>query len=453
MGSGCRDGHLFVFFFYPPPGGRIVAARRARVTGQAGRCRPPRSTTPTWAPSHSTYPGDPTTTSNVHGGAPRGGAALVVPTPGPVDRRIARGVGVGNPPRARHGVLHASPRWGDVPDDLVALTMRRAPRDGGGDASTTDLGPLPRRRGAGGRKERGRRMVGDTGRASEGRWRVGGVCVGREAPPTGHGADFAITERCDYVELALNPHPSTPSWTHWPARLVTGVATRRRGASGGPLPMPSRAGRPSSFLRPRRLQDRKTRYGHPPPSTCWWRWPVASARAASRRLLAPMGGDEFTVLLRGPRRVGTGGVGPNPRNRWNEPIPVAARGPDGCPSGVALRRGHPPRSPQARRHRGVHRERAGGHRLHIASPDDGGGRESVRTIAGRAGTLGPGGPRWWCGTRAAMTSSAASAGTSTIEKRSAIRMAPMSLPPRRVSLAMAPTRSAGRTPELRPMPT
>src|SRR5487761_1678923 len=54
---------------------------------------------------------------------------------------------------------------------------------------------------------------------------------------------------------------------------------------------------------------------------------------------------------------------------------------------------------------------------------------------------------------AATTSSAADSGTSTREKRSAISIAPMSLPERYDWPVIAPTRSCGRTPAERPAPT
>jgi len=50
------------------------------------------------------------------------------------------------------------------------------------------------------------------------------------------------------------------------------------------------------------------------------------------------------------------------------------------------------------------------------------------------------------------TSSAADSGTSTREKRSAISIAPISLPERYDSPVIAPTRSCGRTPPERPCP-
>ena len=52
-----------------------------------------------------------------------------------------------------------------------------------------------------------------------------------------------------------------------------------------------------------------------------------------------------------------------------------------------------------------------------------------------------------------MTSSATSPGTSTSEKPSAISIAPISLESMPASLAIAPTRSPGRTPALRPNDT
>ena len=53
---------------------------------------------------------------------------------------------------------------------------------------------------------------------------------------------------------------------------------------------------------------------------------------------------------------------------------------------------------------------------------------------------------------AAITASAAASGTSTVEKRSAMSIGPMSRPLRSDSLAMAPTRSPGRMRSLRPRP-
>jgi hypothetical protein len=51
-----------------------------------------------------------------------------------------------------------------------------------------------------------------------------------------------------------------------------------------------------------------------------------------------------------------------------------------------------------------------------------------------------------------MTSSAKSSGTSTSEKRSEISIAPMASPLMPASLAIAPTRSPGRRPSMRPEP-
>src|SRR5690606_27710619 len=53
---------------------------------------------------------------------------------------------------------------------------------------------------------------------------------------------------------------------------------------------------------------------------------------------------------------------------------------------------------------------------------------------------------------AAITLSTISSGSSTSEKRSLISIVPMSLASRRASLAIAPTRSAGRMLSLRPEP-
>ena len=54
---------------------------------------------------------------------------------------------------------------------------------------------------------------------------------------------------------------------------------------------------------------------------------------------------------------------------------------------------------------------------------------------------------------ASMTSSTAALGTPTVEKLSVMLIGPISRPLRWVSLAMAPTRSLGRTPSARPSPT
>ena len=95
---------------------------------------------------------------------------------------------------------------------------------------------------------------------------------------------------------------------------------------------------------------------------------------------------------------------------------------------------------------------------HRLAADPRGGPVAALDVAAAAAPRCSGGRRPACRARrrraiAAITASTEDAGTPTTDECSVMRIGPISRPGRPLSLAIAPTRSAGRTPPLRPTPT